>query len=163
VVVVSTLGAPAHPEYGVGALAEDDSPLWDQRAVASLGLTEAQLASVLERERAELDRRRAVYRRGPPPELAGRDAVVVDDGLATGVTARAALRRVRREGPARLLLAVPVGAPDAVRSLRAEADDVVCPVQPPSFGAVGAYYDDFDATTDAEVIRLLGRAEGRGA
>jgi predicted phosphoribosyltransferase len=89
--------------------------------------------------------------------------VVVDDGLATGVTARAAVRRLGRERPSRLLLAVPVGAPDAVRALRREVDEVVCPVQPPAFGAVGAYYDDFDATTDAEVLRLLGRARGPGA
>jgi predicted phosphoribosyltransferase len=157
VVAVRKLGAPSHPEYGVGALAEDDPPLWDAAAVASLGLPEDRLQQVLESERAELDRRRSLYRHGPLPPVGGRDVVVVDDGLATGVTARAALRRVRREGPSRLVLAVPVGAPDAVRALRAEADDVVCPVQPPWFGAVGAYYDDFDATTDEEVLDLLGR------
>jgi predicted phosphoribosyltransferase len=157
VVAVRKLGAPGHPEYGIGALAEDDPPLWDERAVASLGVSEAALQDVLDREREELDRRRRLYRSGPLPELAGRDVVLVDDGLATGVTARAALRRVRREGPSRLLLAVPVGAADSVRAMRAEADAVACPVQPPLFGAVGAYYDDFEATADAEVLRLLQR------
>jgi predicted phosphoribosyltransferase len=87
--------------------------------------------------------------------MAGRLVVVVDDGLATGVTARAALRRVRREQPSRVVLAVPVGAPDTVRSLARECDEVVCPAQPADLGAVGAYYDDFEATTDREVIALL--------
>jgi predicted phosphoribosyltransferase len=163
VVVVRKLGAPGRPEYGVGALAEDDPPLWDAAAVAGLGLSQAQQQAVLDRERAELERRRALYRPGPLPPLEHRDVVVVDDGLATGVTARAALRRVRRDRPARLLLAVPVGAPDAVRRLSGEADEVVCPARPRAFGAVGSHYDDFAATTDAEVLRFLGRTNPRDA
>ena len=157
VVVVRKLGAPHHPEFGIGALAEDDEPQWDRDAVRSLGLAKGQLEEVLTRERAELLRRRSLYREGPLPSVSGRDVLVVDDGLATGVTARAAVRRVRREGPNRLLLAVPVGAPDSVRSLADEADQVVCPVQPPAFGAVGAYYDDFSETPDREVLQLLSR------
>jgi predicted phosphoribosyltransferase len=157
VVVVRKLGAPHNPEYAVGALAEDGEPLWDERALAVLRPDPEELDRVLARERLELARRRALYRGGPLPPLAGREVVVVDDGLATGSTARAALRRVRREGPARLLLAVPVGAPDTVRALAAEADEVVCPLQPPDLGAVGAYYEDFGATTDREVLALLGR------
>ena len=158
VVLVRKLGAPSNPEYGVGALAEDDPPLWDERAVRSLGLTKADLDRVLARERAELERRRELYRDGPLPQLAGREVLVVDDGLATGVTARAALRRVRREEPSRLVLAVPVGAPDTVRALAKEADEVVCPAQPVDLGSVGAYYADFSATTDREVLALLRRA-----
>lgn len=157
VLVVRKLGAPHHEEYGVGALAEDDDPLWDDRAVRALGLSPAALEKVLRRETEELARRRALYRGGPLPSLAGRDVLVVDDGLATGVTARAALRRVRREGPSRVLLAVPVGAPGAVTALRAEGDGVVCPHQPERLGAVGAAYADFAATTDAEVLRVLQR------
>ncbi|MDP9183818.1 MAG: phosphoribosyltransferase, partial [Actinomycetota bacterium] len=107
---------------------------------------------------AELLRRRQLYRGGPLPSLAGREVVVVDDGLATGVTARAALRRVRREGPSRVLLAVPVGAPESVRALATEADLVVCLAEPFDLGSVGAYYDDFAATSDREVLALLGRA-----
>lgn len=160
VVVVRKLGAPHHPEFGVGALAEDDEPLWDLPAVHALGLDEAQLQEVLARERGELDRRRSLYRKGSLPALGGRDVLVVDDGLATGVTARAALRRVRREGPGRLVLAVPVGARDSVRALADEADEIVCPAQPSGFGAVGAYYDDFSETADQEVLRLLGRDAG---
>ena len=158
VVVVRKLGAPDHPEYGIGALAEDDDPLWDERAVRALGLTVADRESLLRKENDELQRRRAVYRRGPLPSLTGREVIVVDDGLATGVTARAALRRVRREGPLRVVLAVPVGAPDTVRLLQDEADEVVCLLQPADLGAVGAYYNDFSATTDREVIALLAAA-----
>lgn len=158
VVIVRKLGAPHHPEYGIGALAEDDEPLWDEHAVAFLRLTDRDRSLILEREAAELLRRRELYRGGPLPSLVGREVVVVDDGLATGVTARAALRRVRREGPSRVLLAVPVGAPDTVRALAAEADEVVCLAEPRDLGSVGAYYDDFAATSDHEVLRLLGRA-----
>ena len=158
VVVVRKLGAPSNPEYGVGALAEDDAPLWDERAVRALGLSAAALERVLASERAELERRRALYRDGPLPDLAGREVLVVDDGLATGVTARAALRRVRRESPSRLVLAVPVGAPDTVRALASEADEVVCLAEPADLGSVGAYYRDFSATSDREVLALLGRA-----
>jgi predicted phosphoribosyltransferase len=158
VVVVRKLGAPHHPEYGIGALAEDDEPLWDERAVAALGLTDHDRSRLLEREASELLRRRGLYRDGPLPPLAGREVVVVDDGLATGVTARAALRRVRRERPSRVLLAVPVGAPDTVRALSSECDEVVCLAQPRDLGSVGAYYADFAPTSDREVLRLLGRA-----
>lgn len=156
VVVVRKLGAPHHEEYGLGALAEDDPPLWDRRALAALGLEPGDLEGVVARETAELARRRELYRGGPLPALTGREVLVVDDGLATGVTARAALRRLRRQGPARLLLAVPVGAPDTVRSLAAEADEVICPLQPLRLGSVGAFYDDFRETSDAEVLALLG-------
>lgn len=157
VVVVRKLGAPHREEYGVGAVAEDDPPWWDRRALAALGLRAEDLQDVLARETVELARRREAYRGGPLPVLAGREVLVVDDGLATGGTARAALRRVRREDPSRLLLAVPVGAPDTVRSLRSEADEVVCPLQPVDLGAVGAHYLDFRATPDEEVLALLGR------
>jgi predicted phosphoribosyltransferase len=155
VVVVRKLGAPHHPEYGIGALAEDDEPLWDEHAVAALGLTEGDREHLLRKERDELVRRRELYRSGPLPAMAGRLVVVVDDGLATGVTARAALRRVRREVPSRVVLAVPVGAPDTVRALARECDEVVCPHQPPDLASVGAYYDDFEETSDREVISLL--------
>lgn len=157
VVVVRKLGAPHNPEYALGAIAEDDEPVWDDRALSVLRPDPADLERVLARERQELDRRRQLYRGGPLPPLVGREVLLVDDGLATGSTARAALRRVRREEPARLVLAVPVGSPGTVRALALEADEVVCPLQPPDLGAVGAYYDDFTATTDAEVLALLCR------
>ena len=124
----------------------------------ALGLGDQDRAVILVREAAQLVRRRDLYRGGPLPSLSGREVLVVDDGLATGGTARAALRRVRRERPSRVVLAVPVGAPDTVAALQSEADAVVCLAQPRDLGAVGAYYDDFSATSDREVLGLLGRS-----
>lgn len=157
VLLVRKIGHPFHPEYGLGAVAGDAPPLYDPDALAGAGLTEDDLAPVAERERAELHRREAVYRGGrPAPALAGRWAVVVDDGLATGVTARAALRAARAAGPARLTLAVPVASPDGLGAVRNEADDVTCLHTPEGFGAVGLWYDDFEQLTDADVLELLG-------
>jgi predicted phosphoribosyltransferase len=156
VLVVRKLGAPRQPELGVGALAGDGPPYYDTETMAYLGLTEEMLAPILERERAELQRRQRLYRGdAPPPELTGRTAVLVDDGLATGSSARAALRAVRRHEPERLMLAVPVGSSEAVTALRGEADEIVCLERPAAFGAVGFWYEDFDQVSDEEVLRVL--------
>lgn len=156
VIVVRKIGAPFAEEVGLGAVVGDDPPQYDEAALAQLGLSPDDLAPTLDRERRELRRRTALYRRGrPEPELAGRTAIVVDDGLATGSTARAALRFARRREPARLVMAAPVGAPDAVRLLHGEADEVVCPQQPVAFHAVGSWYEDFAQLTDDEVLRVL--------
>ncbi len=141
---------------GVSVVFLEHPPLFDRRTLGRLGLDEADLAADVARERAELGRRALRYRGGrPAPDVRDRTVVLVDDGLATGVTARAALRHLRRRAPARLILAVPVGAPEAVAALRREADDVLCPSQPPDFGAVGLWYDDFAQVADEEVIALL--------
>ncbi|MBX7549238.1 phosphoribosyltransferase family protein [Streptomyces sp. NPDC004232] len=156
VLVVRKIGAPHHQEFAVGALAADDPPLFDAATLDMLGLTEEYMAPAVERERRELRRREERYRAGrPPPDPAGRTVIVVDDGLATGATARAALRHVRRRGPAHLVLAVPVGAPDSVQSLTGEADTVVCPHRPAGFAAVGQWYEDFEQLTDAQVLAAL--------
>jgi putative phosphoribosyl transferase len=156
VVVARKIGAPGHPEYGIGAIAEDGPPSFDVDALDALGLTESELAATVAAERAELARRIERYRGGRPlPPITGRTVVLVDDGLATGVTAVAALRRLRLRAPARLLLALPVCAPEARDLVDAEADLVVCLHMPPLFRAVGRWYHDFEQLTDADVDRLL--------
>ncbi|MEV7036014.1 phosphoribosyltransferase family protein [Streptomyces sp. NPDC093272] len=156
VLVVRKIGAPHHEEYGIGAITGDDPPLLDRTALLRLGVGEDDLADAVERERRELRRRERRYRQGrPAPEVRGRTVIVVDDGLATGCTARAALRHVRDRGPARTVLAVPVGAPDSLDALAAEADLVVCPYRPAVFQAVGQWYDDFAQLTDADVLDAL--------
>lgn len=155
VAVARKIGAPGRPEYGVGAVTADGEPIFDGRALAYLDVSPADLVGVVEQERREARRRLAAYRGAGPPALAGRDVLVVDDGLATGVTARAALREARQADPRRLVLAVPVGAAEAVRDLSAVADLVVCPRERTDFRSVGRFYRRFDQTTDAEVLALL--------
>src|SRR4051812_10154461 len=152
VLLVRKISAPGRPEFGVGAIAEDGPPVFDARALGAFGLTPEDLGATVAAERAELDRQRARYRGGrPAAPVAGRVVVLVDDGLATGVTARAALRRLALQRPARLVLAVPVGARGSCDRLRDEADTVVCLHTPEPFSAVGRWYADFAQVSDAEV------------
>ncbi|MDG9713573.1 phosphoribosyltransferase [Streptomyces sp. DH10] len=156
VLVVRKIGAPFQEELGVGAMAGDEVPLLDEDAMRHLGLREAALEPVIERERAELRRREALYRQGrPAPDLRGRTVIVVDDGLATGSTARAALRFVRRQEPERVVLAAPVCSPEAAELMSAEADEVICLHQPAAFMAVGLWYENFDQLTDRDVLEAL--------
>lgn len=164
VLVARKVGAPLQPELGIGAIAEGlDRVVLNPEAG---GLVDAaQLAGLVAREQAELERRVQRYRGGRPlTSLEGHDVVVVDDGLATGVTAEAALLAVRRTTPARLWLAAPVCAPATVERLRDRADAVVCVLCPAGLGAIGAWYEDFTQTTDEEVVAALhASAELRGS
>jgi len=156
VLVVRKIGAPGNPEYGIGAIAEGDVRVLNQDALPRLLVSVEELEAAVARERAEVEARVQRYRgERAPLEVKGHTAIVVDDGLATGGTARAALRAVRARDPRKLVFAVPVGAPDTVESLREEADEVLCLLEPEPMWAVGLWYEHFEPTSDAEVAKLL--------
>ncbi len=159
VLLVRKVGAPGNPEFGMGAVAEGGVRVLDRDTIRALMISVEELDRSIERATAELADQLQRYRRGRPAiELAGRTAIVVDDGVATGGTASAALRAVRARGAQRVVLAVPVGSRQAVERLRPEADEVVCLNVPADLRAVGAWYRDFGQTSDAEVAELLERA-----
>ncbi|MGW4081682.1 phosphoribosyltransferase family protein [Streptomyces sp. NPDC004822] len=161
VLVVRKLGVPGRPEWAFGAIGEHGVRVLNQDVMAAAGITSSALKSVEAAERAKLERRVRAYRRERKPvPVAGRTAVVVDDGLATGATAEAACRVVRGQGAARVVLAVPVAPERSVARLRQVADAVVCPSTPWDFGSVGAWYRDFAQVPDAEVVFLLARTGG---
>ncbi|USZ69801.1 phosphoribosyltransferase (plasmid) [Halorussus salilacus] len=158
VVVASKIGAPSNPELAVGAVASDGTVWYNDDLLDRVGASEAYLDREREREtavaRGKLERYRGSDR---PPDVEGKRVVVVDDGLATGATTIAALRQVRAAGAARVVLAVPVGSPDSVERLRAEADEVVAVETPPHFSAVGQFYRDFGQVSDEQAMSYLDR------
>ncbi|NLU78080.1 phosphoribosyltransferase [Micromonospora sp. HNM0581] len=154
VLVVRKLGMPWAPEVAFGALGPAGVRVVNDMVAGQLSHDD--ITDVQRREQAELDRREQLYRAGRPAlSLAGCTAVIVDDGLATGATARAAVQVARRLGARRVVVAVPVGAQEAYEMLAAEADQVICAQRPPAFTAVGAYYDDFHEVSDDEVTEAL--------
>jgi len=157
------LGAPGHREYGIGAIALGGASVLDQDAVRALGITPSQLAEVEAEERTELERQRRRFRGDEPaPDLRDRTVIIVDDGLATGVSALAAVRATRAFGASRIILAIPVCAPETLVTLRSQVDDLVCVASPPNFHAVGLWYRDFTQTSDETVIQLRKQWQKRG-
>jgi putative phosphoribosyl transferase len=163
VALVRKVGAPGNPEFAIGALAEGGVRVLSEPLVRALGLSDVELRALLAGVEDELAGRLRRYRGAEDPvDLAGRTAILVDDGLATGRSAQAAVRSLRRRGAVRVILAVPVAAPESARALSAEADEVVCLEAPADFWAVGYWYEDFRATPDEEVTLLLAaNAAGR--
>jgi predicted phosphoribosyltransferase len=159
VFIVRKLGVPWHPELAMGAIASGGVRVLNEDVVGAYGIPSHVVDAVAAREQQELDRRAADYRGDRPfPQLSGRTVILVDDGLATGSTMRAAVRAVRQQQPAAIMVAVPVAAPETCEELREEADRIVCLRTPEPFSAVGLWYEDFSQTTDAEVRALLAEA-----
>lgn len=159
--LVRKLGAPGHPEFGIGAVIDGDDPqiVLNEPSLAAIQFPTGYVQDEARRQLREIERRRAAYLgdRTPIP-VGGRTVIVVDDGIATGGTVRAALQAIRRKGPAKLVLAVPIAPRDVIRALESECDEVVCLAMPEPFMAVGAHYLDFGQTSDVEVNELLQRA-----
>ena len=156
VIVTRKLGAPFSAELAIGAVTANGGRFLDEEIIRQLGVSEAYLKAVTDVQRAEAARQERQFRGNrPPPAVEGATVIVVDDGLATGATMRAAVRSLRQRHPARIVVAAPVGSVQACDALRAEADEVVCPYELPDFGAVGWYYVNFEQTSDDEVQELL--------
>jgi predicted phosphoribosyltransferase len=164
VTVARKIGMPGQPEFGIGAVTADGPPRFDQAVLRQVGLTEAELAPAVQREREEARRRLRSYRgEREAPQISGRVVIVADDGVATGVTALAALRDVRSRAPRRLIFAAPACAKEAVQLLSDEADAVVCVHVPEYFGAVGSWYREFPQLTDQDVQTILAQSGPRVA
>ncbi len=159
ILAVRKLGAPGNPELGVGAVAEDGTGVLDPRSANVVGMTRAVLDETLEREAQELRRRVERYRDGRPPiPVSGRTVIVVDDGLATGLTGLAAIRALRKRGASRIVVAVPVGSRESASILDREAEEVVCLTIPRRLYGVGTWYRDFTPVSDEQVLALLAEA-----
>jgi putative phosphoribosyl transferase len=166
VVLVRKIGAPGMSELAIGAIVDGEQldKIIDSKLVTELAVAQRYLDAEIARQAAEIERRRRVYFKGRAPvTVAGRAALVVDDGIATGATMRAALRAIRRRGPAKLVLAVPVAPGHTIEALRPEVDEIVCLATPEEFYAIGQFYADFRQLDDEAVVTLLDRAQQRSA
>ncbi len=162
--LVRKIGAPGQPELAVGAVVDGNHAevVVNEDVRAALAVPQSFIDDQTEGKLKEIEERRRLYLRGRPRlEPAGRQVIVIDDGIATGATIRAALKGLRRAGPAKLICAAPVAPPDTIEDLRQEVDEVICLLTPAHFGAIGWFYEDFTQVTDAEVIALLDRAARR--
>jgi putative phosphoribosyl transferase len=156
VIIPRKIGAPNNPELAIGAMTEDGTILLDNRLVDYLNVSQEYVKEESGAQRAEIHRRLKLYRGDIPyPSLEGREVILIDDGIATGSTMKAALASVRKRGAKSVIIAIPVGPPSTIKELEKEADRVVCLHTPEAFYAIGQFYEDFTQTRDEEVIRLL--------
>jgi putative phosphoribosyl transferase len=162
VLAVHKLGAPANPEYAIGAVAQDGTAVIDEQNASATGLSGDQISERIDAEIAALSQRATRFRGGAAAlSVSGRTIVLVDDGLATGMTNFAAIRSLQRQNPAKIILAAPVAAAQALSIVTSQCDQVVCPLVPEEFVSVGSWYRDFSQVSDDEVIELLERARAR--
>jgi predicted phosphoribosyltransferase len=162
VFLVRKLGFPGHEEFAIGALASGGLRVLNSPLIEAYAIPEEEVARLVKRERAELERRERAYRSGRPPlDVAGKTVILVDDGLATGASMQAAVLALKPARPARVVVAVPVAPSETCEGLRSVADETICALTPEPFGAVGRWYEDFEQTTDEEVQGLLRRARAR--
>ncbi|GGO38677.1 hypothetical protein GCM10008949_45620 [Deinococcus humi] len=162
VLIVRKIGMPGHEEFAIGAIASGGTRVMNTQVVEGYRVPEAAIEAIAEKEKRELERRERSYRNGRPPlALQGKTVLLVDDGLATGASMRAAVQAIRQFEPAKIVVAVPLASPDTCEEFRTGVDEVVCAVTPVPFYAVGQGYVDFSQTTDEEVHRLLRRAVGQ--
>lgn len=156
VMVTRKIGSPMQPEFGIGAIAPGNIRILDKESINILNITEAELEKIIHRETLEMERRLNCYRKGMPPlAIEGKTAIVVDDGLATGVTAKAAIMAIKQMSPHKIILAVPVSPKHTANYFRKIVDELICLNEPEYFYAVGAFYSDFAQVEDEEVIKLL--------
>ncbi len=160
VFLVRKLGFPGHPELAMGAIATGGVRILDRQLIRMYGVPAEEIERVTAAERREMERRERLYRDGrPPPDVSGRTVILVDDGLATGSSMRAAVEALREEGAKKIVVAVPVAARDTCAAMKDEVDEIVCALTPEPFRAVGIWYADFSETTDDEVRELLSRRD----
>ncbi len=156
VIIPHKLGAPDNPELAIGAITEDGTAVLDDNLIAYMGVGTEYIKEESERQKQEIGRRQKLYRQGMPPQnFKGQDVIVVDDGIATGSTMKAALASVKNKGATTVTVAVPVGPPSTIEELKRYADGVVCLYMPEYFQAIGQFYNNFSQTSDGEVIELL--------
>ena len=159
VYLVRKLGVPGYEELAMGAIASGGVRVLNEQIVNALGIPEDVIDAVASWEQQELERRERIYRGDrPPPDVQSKTVILIDDGLATGATMQAAVRALRQQEPARIVVAVPTAAPETCEQFKAEADEVICAITPEPFYAVGLWYEDFSQTTDEDVRELLAQA-----
>lgn len=159
IIVVRKIGAPGNEELGLGAITETGEGIFNDHLISMLGVSSDYIKKEVERQKKIAQHRSILFRSNcPPPDLKGKTVIVVDDGIATGVSIRVAIKSIKAEGAKKIVLAVPVAAPDSLKKIEKEVDGVVCLSSPHFFEAVGAFYRVFDQTEDEEIVRLLAKS-----